>query len=76
MSVAVHSRWIVRAGFALCVAAGMCACSSGSSGNTVVEPVVTGTIALTLLPGSATVAAGGMGSGAAATSVTFVLRTN
>ena len=62
MSFAVQSRWLVRAGFALCVAAGMSACSSGSSGNTVVDPVVTGTIALTLQPGSATVAAGGTGS--------------
>jgi hypothetical protein len=62
MPSAVQSRWIVGAGFALCAAAGMSGCSGGSSGETIIEPVVTGTIALTLLPGSATVAAGGTGS--------------
>lgn len=57
-----RSRPLVCGLATLMIAGSLAACGSSSSGVTVVDPPVTGTIALTLLPGSLSVAAGGTGS--------------
>ncbi len=57
-----QSRPLFRAIGTLVIVGSLAACGSSSSGTTAVEPPVTGTIALTLLPGSLSVAAGSTGS--------------
>lgn len=53
--------YLTRAALALTLMAAVPACTS-DSGSTPVTPVVTGTVTLTLLPTSALVAPGGLGS--------------
>lgn len=59
---AIRSRRLVLAAATLVATGSFTACNGSDSGNVIADPVVTGTIALTLTPGSVSVAAGGTGS--------------
>ena len=58
----MRSRRLALALVTLGATGSFIACNSSGSGNVIVDPVVTGTIALNLTPGSVSVAAGGTGS--------------